>query len=576
MIKRIIALLLVAGITFTLAACGDSATTDTSSNTDTASVESTVVNDAQDVQSETDVNSEEAASTESTASTESQVSSQTTTTSGTGSKTTTSGTGSQTTTTSQTGSKVTTSQTSSRTTTTNTNSRVIGSSNGNGGNNGGTSNVVTNQSTDKNITAAVKGIKIKEGKSILDGLDFKGKTFTMAITEEEGQYNTTSFNRTVTAFEQEYNCKIKVIKLSFNAGYNKQIQQLIAAGNAPEIAYAHGSHFPDMAIDKLYNPVTDIITTGDLMDNNNPTAGGIDLNKSSYFYWDGELYGTCNFTSCFPYVIYYNKKQMADAGYSGSRDPRAMSERGAWTWQVIESMGRKLTTGGKYFLSNSFSGRGLPLAFGAPVVVVNNGVYKENVSSPAYIEAMNFLKRISNGATQITEPIDAEHSENATETLLRGTSYLWTEESSKYLDLAKDVLNSRTFGGTASNIGIASMPLGSTNTSKGYPTGWLTAVCSAKGTDPKVALAWDVFRSGYSDPVRGKNEMSTTDQAFVNSMLKGNICCEVGEFKTSDSGSTGLAMTDIVKPVFAGGDVSKLVSSVKDKITACIKATVNR
>ena len=226
----------------------------------------------------------------------------------------------------------------------------------------------------KNIVAAVKGVSVKKGASLVKGLNFKGKTFTMAITGE-GQYNTAAYKRCVAAFEQQYNCKITLKTLSFDK-YNQQVAQAKAAGKPYDICYAHGSMFPACAIDNLYNDLSDSIRQEDLMDSNDPLAGGIDLNKTTYFVYNKKIYGTCNFSSCFPYVIYYNKVALAEKGYSGNADPRKLDEKGQWTWSRILQMGKKLTdiNADKYFLSNSFSGRGVNLAFGAPFVTVNNGV----------------------------------------------------------------------------------------------------------------------------------------------------------------------------------------------------------
>ncbi len=549
MTKRLLALLLAAGITVTLAACGGNKTADTSSTGDTATA-STVVDDASQVDDVVSVESkDEETKDETSEPTQTQPSQPTTTTPGNQTQTQTPSTQTQ-------------------TPQANTD-RVTGGSDNAKPQTGGSG--VTNQSGKTNITAAVANLKVKEGKSVTEGLDFKGKTFTMAITEE-GQYNTASFKRTIAAFQTEYNCKIKTITLKFD-GYNQQIAQLLAAGNAPEIAYCHGNFFPDCAIDGLYNTLNDVLTTGDLMDNNNPTAGGIDLAKTSYFVYKGKIYGTCNYSSCFPYVIYYNKKQMTD---KGQKDPRTLAANGQWTFDYIKKMGRQLTQGDVYYCSNSFMGRGVPLAFGAPIVTVTNGVYKENVSSAGYIEAMEFMKSICTGANAIVEPRDAAHAYNSYETLLKGGVYLWTEETSKYLDISKDVKTSSAFNRKKENIGVTTMPLGSTNTQKAYPTGWLTAVCSGKGTDPRVALAWDVFRSGYKDPVRDTNAFSAADQAFVDGLLKGNIACEVGKFSTSSETTLTLTEGGIIQKIVRGADVTQCVNEIKGQMTQCINTTLNK
>ncbi len=435
----------------------------------------------------------------------------------------------------------------------------------------------TNQSGQANITAAYNDLKVSTGTSVTEGLDFGGKTFTMAITEE-GQYLTGSFKRTITAFEKKFNCKIKTVQYPFSK-YNQQVAQAKSAGKVPEICYAHGSMFPSCAIDGLYNNFDDILKTGDLMDNDDPTAGGVDLAKTSYFVYDKKIYGLCNYESCFPVVIYYNKIAMADAGFSGNKDPRKMAESGKWTWNTILQMGQKLTNSSEdvYFLSNGFSGRSIMLAYGAPIITLENGKYSQNVTSTGYIAGLELIKQMFRGAKAIAEPRgnDGAFPYNSYDRMLKGKTYMFTEETSKYLDMAKDVKNSSAFQRNKANIGITTMPLGNTNTKKLYPTGWLTAVCSGKGTDARVALAWEVFRSSYVDPTVDTNAMSEVDQAFVDGLLKGGICCEVGNFSTSSDDAVGMMMQAAVS-ITNGADISQTITSIKDKMTLCINTTMKQ
>lgn len=539
MLKRVTALLLVMIFAFTLAACGEdkgnTSSGATNNTSDVASVDSTGDNTASTGDASKDTKS-------------------------TGSKATKSGT----------------QTTASKGTTVNANSRVVTSK-------GGTTTQTSgkgNQSGKKNIKSVAGWISVKSGKSQASGLNLKGKTIKMAITEE-GQYNTASFKRTIAAFEKEYNCKVKLTTLKF-ATYNQQVTQALSAGNMYDICYAHGSMFPACAIDKLYEDVLPTLRQDDLMDNNNPLAGGIDIAKCGYFAYKGKLYGTCNFESVFPYVIYYNKKQMADAGYSGSKDPRKLAENGKWTWSVIKSMGRRLTDidSGVYFVSNSFTGRCVTLAYGSAIVKAetNNKTksvkYTQNITSAQFIAGCKQIQEFFTGNTRIGEPSDNSHPYNSSEALRKGTVYMWTEETSKYLDLAKEVKSSAAFNRDKNNIGIVEVPLGSTNKSKVYPTGWLTAVCCGKGKDPRVSIAWDTFRSRYQDPVQDSNAMSKADKEYAAELLKGDICCEPGQFQTSENDVLNLVNVQVWFRIVNGDDISKCITQTKDQITTCINTTM--
>ncbi len=423
-------------------------------------------------------------------------------------------------------------------------------------------------------TNKIGDITIDRTTSSVDGLNISGKTITMAIVEED-PYTSTSYKRMVAGFEQKYNCKVTIKGLKFST-YNQQVSQAYASGKPYDICYAHGSMFPNCAITGIYNKLNDYISTADFVNKSNLSAGGIDPVKTSYFVYNKGIYGTCNYYSCNPYVIYYNKVAMAELGYSGNNDPRKLSEKGEWTWSKIISMGKRRTdvNADIYFLSNSFSGRGVNLAFGAPIVTLTNGVYKENVTSGSYIAGLNMMKKLFVGADRIAEPRDSTHPYNSYATMFSGKCFMHTEETSKYLNMVRDVPNSSALNRSKDNIGIVAMPLGETNTNKAYPTGWLTAVCSPKGSDPRIAIAWELYRSSFVDSVVDFVEMNATDKAYANSLLKGNICHEVGNFASSSTNTLSLTEGGVVPNVLRGQDPYSQVNSIKYRMTECINQTM--
>lgn len=521
MIKRISALILVALMTFSLAAC-DGNSDDVSS----------VVSDSQVVaEVESEAEKQEQKENESKVETASKEEEKTET-------------------------KSETTNTSSKT---NTVSKLTGVVSGSTG-----GNKVTVKDDGTSIKA-ITDLKVNEKGSVLDGLDLKGKKITMAITEE-GQYSTAAFKRCVKAFELEYGCTVTLKKLNFGT-YNQQVAQAKAAGDIYDICFVHGSYFPALAIDDIYEPLNNYLYKDDVATTS--TSGGIDLNKTSYFAYKNKVYGTCNFNSAFPYLIYYNKKMLADAGYSGSKDPRAMAERGKWTWSVIEKMGKDLTANGKYLLSSSFTfGRAIPLSFGAQNIVPDGkGGYKQNITSKDYTNALKFKQKLLQGSNAIVY----KEGTIVHDDLMDGTVYMWCEESSKYIDIIQDIKSSSALGKNKKNVGIVEMPLGGTNKDR-YPTGWLTAVACGKGKDPRISIAWDIFRSKYVDPMESKDAtaFSAEDKKYINDLLVGNIALDIGRFYSSDEDTGVLITTQMDYSIRQGADVAATVASYKDKVQACI------
>ena len=441
---------------------------------------------------------------------------------------------------------------------------------GNKGTTGGNNNSTTggNKGGGSNITAANK-LKLKSGtKPMEQGLNFKGKTFTMAITEE-GQYNTSAFKRMTAAFEKTYNCKISVKTLKFN-NYCQQITQQISGGSTYDILLMHGVNYPNYAKNNLAEPLDKYITTADLMDSKDPSAGGIDANKTSYFLYNSKIYGLCHYESCYPYFIYYNKKAFEKAGIE---DPQSLEKAGKWTWNKIISLGRKHTNteSGQYFVSNSFRSLGTIYAFGKPYVSVNNGKATLNVTSSNIISGLNMIKKMFQGNSRIAEPNNsASYPYNSSQTLLRGTTYMFMEESSKYIDIAKEINTSLAFERNINNLGIVRVPYGSTNKEKAYPTGWLTAVAAGKGTkDARVAVAWSKFMASYKDTVKDKYNLPTSYDNYRLGLLSGNICCESGSWASSDT-DTRTLLAAINSDVASGKDVSQTVTKYKDKMQHCL------
>ena len=532
MIKRISALILVTIMTFSLAACGG----DGNEVSSTAS-DSQVVAEVESAAEKEDV--QESSKQETTASKDNT-------------------------------SKEAKSETANTSSKQNTASKITGVVSG------GTVSKVTVADMGTSIKP-IKKLNVNAGDSISQNIDLKGKTITMAITADEGQYHTKAFERCVEAFEIEYNCKVKIVEYTF-ADYNQRVQTALATdAGAPDICFTHGSYFPTMAIDNIYEPLNDYLYQGDVATSS--TSGGIDLNKTSYFVYKNKIYGTCNFNSAYPYLIYYNKKKLADAGWSGARDPRKLAENGKWTWAMIQRMGKELSNASekKFFLSGSFTyGRPIPLSFGAQIVVADDkGGYKQNITSQSYINALKFKQEIGTGSNAIVDP---KSPTDFTE-LVAGKVYMWCEESSKYVDLVPKVKTSSAFGRNKGNLGIVEMPLGGTNKNR-YPTGWLTAVACGKGKDPRVAIAWDVFRSKYTDPNSKTDEtaFSAEDKKYIDSLLVGDICLDIGRFYSSDTSTEDIVnnKSGMDFMIRNGGDITKWVSDCKDQVQACIDYTIKR
>ena len=105
-------------------------------------------------------------------------------------------------------------------------------------------------------------VYIAEGTKAMDeGLNFGGKTFTMAKRSDEN-YTQGRFSRLVAAFEKKYNCKIKTSELEFNS-YVTLVTNAKASGTPYDIIFGHGSMFPSLPMGGVLNDLSEYFTTAD-------------------------------------------------------------------------------------------------------------------------------------------------------------------------------------------------------------------------------------------------------------------------------------------------------------------------
>lgn len=418
----------------------------------------------------------------------------------------------------------------------------------------------------------VNPVSIKQGKTPVDAnLNFGGKTFTMAITQESF-YHTSSFTRMKTAFETKYKCKIELHQLVFET-YNQQVTQRISAGSTYDICFSHGSMFPSNVISNLYEDLSSVITTADYFNSSNPVAGGIDIAKSSYFAFKNKLYGIATFSSTNPIVIYYNKALFKS---NGLEDPLELYNAGKWTWSKILSMGREVTNSERdiYFVNAYFKTWGTIGSFGKMTHGIKNSKPEEYISTQNVMDGLNMVKTLFISSNPVGKATENTHDSSAVNAFVRGSRFMHMEETHRYTELAAEVKNSGAFQRNKDNLGIVPIPLDSKNTEKNYPCGWMWATCAGKGTkDRRAAVAWAKFKQSYRDPVADPNDMTPAQKSLVNKLIGGNITLLHGNYSTSSYDTLKL-MRDMVNGVASGADISKLVADIRPQFQAAFDATM--
>ena len=440
------------------------------------------------------------------------------------------------------------------------------SNNGNSGSNkGDKGNSNKNNATTSTDNIGGK-VEINKGDTAMDkGLDFGGKKFTLAV-DENANYNSTSYNAMISAFEKKYNCKIEKKYLDFG-NWNSQVSQQMSTGKSYDIIHFHGSKFPEFAINNLAEDLTKYITTADLV-GSDPTKGGIDLVKSQNFSWNGKLYALCDYKSQNPDIFYYNKALFKQYGLE---DPRELYEQGKWTWDKIFEMGAQVTDreAEQYFLGGNFS---VTQLFGVSCLSIENGKVVERFSNATYYKALQLYQKVYVGNTAIGEPLVNDTVTNTA--FIEGRSFTFFEESSKWEGLAPEVAKSFAFNKDINNLGIVPCPLPKENTQKLYPVGWYTGIAAGKGSDPRAAVAFAKFASSFKSPVKDKYPMRDEDRELIKKLQAGKTLSNRHGAYSATNVHTTTIYNKILIDIRKGDDIATVISKYKPQIISCIKATV--
>lgn len=426
---------------------------------------------------------------------------------------------------------------------------------------------VNGETIDVSKIAVIQPVNIKKGsKTVDDGVNFGGKTFTMAITQE-AQFHNDAFKRKIAAFEKKFNCKIKTVQLTFGT-YNKDIQAALSAGTSYDICFQHGSQYPVGIKDKLFKSFSNVVTTADLQNQSNPTAGGIDLTASSYFAYKGEMYGLSHYYSAYPLVMYYNKKMCSAAGI----DPQQLYKAGKWNWNYILQNGRKLTDKTKdvYFLDDVF---GVYRSFGTGLITMKDGKPVVNLTSTPIINAFNLSTQMYNSSNGIAKMGD-DAGATSNDRFVAGKSYIKVQESSKWSELAKAAKTSVAFGKSVDNLGIVPLPMNTTD-KDAYTFDWLRCVAAGvKTKDVRVAACYAKFEATYVDPVKDNiSNITGANKEIVDKLMATkNKIVNHGRYYTSSKNTLDIT-TDMEIAIYKGGDIAQLTKQAQQECENAIKNT---
>ncbi len=409
---------------------------------------------------------------------------------------------------------------------------------------------------------------IAEGTKPMDqGLDFGGKTFTIAVREEASYSKNPAFTRLMAAFEKKYNCKLDKKVLDFGT-YPTLIGNADAAGKPYDIFFCHGSMFPSLPLSGAAKDLSGYLTTADY----DTGKGGIDIGASSYFAMDNKLYGlAAGDYALSPIVIFYNKTLFEK---NDLEDPYELYKSGKWTWSKFREQGKKVSDATKkiYYADLSFKDWGTIMSFGTSIITWENNKVVNNLTSTDIVRGYQLVSDLFT-KSKVCNPDQTTYVEY--EQFIAGQVFTTMKEITKYENLCGKVANSQAFSRNHKNVGIVPVPQDSASAKKGYPSSWYDSVMS--GGSETVAVAFAKFMSTYNDPVKDKYELSDEMVTLRDKLISGNIATMHGSYVGSDGIDTNRQIqSGINLDVALGKDPSSSISAHLPKINAAIEFVLKK
>ena len=425
----------------------------------------------------------------------------------------------------------------------------------------------TNATSGSTSTTKNNGLDIKpaEGtKSLLDGLDFGGKTFTFAYRTDI--VPDADEKALIQKFSKKFNCKIKTSVVAFDS-YMDSMSKKIVAGQPYDVVFLHGSHMPMVVVNKLLMPLDSYFTTKDMADVAHPEKGGIYKPLSEYFMGkDGKVYGVSGPTDINFSIGYYNKQAFKDAGLE---DPYTLWTKGQWTWDKFEEMAKKYGNAAKdTYLTPNMSG--LLLTTGKNYVSrTGTASYTVNLNDPIVFTALTrYQKWVV--TDKILRPKNMPNTTYYSD-FANGKYPMLAEASDNHIGQIKQLIAEAKSpawkNGDLSLLGLVPMPQYKAGT-KYIAADWPLALGASVGSkDARVAVAYMLYKSvranrTYTDPYA----LTTEEQKVYDEVY--SSCTQVYDYYGFRNSTTNAMqqLHNMRTEIAAGNDVKATLEKYQSLI----------
>ena len=420
----------------------------------------------------------------------------------------------------------------------------------------------TSKSGNKNarsgdIWQIYRDVKPGASKSVLDGLNFKGKTLRMLVHQSNF---TDLLEKQIQDFAKKYNCTIKIDNLNFEDNLSAMATSL-SAGKPYDIVLCHNAFFPQVAVANLCQPLEAVISKADISESYGKQGLSWNMMMNSAT-WANHIYYTIDNKFCYMPVVYYNKLLIDDFGLE---DPLDLYKKGEWTYDKLLEYGKIVKN----------ANQGVSFFDSTLVPGANNDFYKIDESGKiTWLGANSALANDYILKRKYQEVSSLSGSTALVDNMISGKVICARMEAEKLVEFAKTLKDSAALGKNLDNLGVAPMPKRNDYYATHAPIGY--AAC--RGTDPTAAVALGVYLSNMA-PSWATDKipaLKANQKLFEGLYNKMNKKLNSYYFLTSSGKRIETEIYSMYTEIDNGGDIMKLLESYAPTVKSILEYNLEK
>jgi len=202
-------------------------------------------------------------------------------------------------------------------------------------------------------------------------------------------------------FEKVTGCKVEYIQTTYE-NYLTKLSGMVAAKDAPDVAYLTVRHYPTLMTKNLLQPVDKFVRKDDPV---------LDFSAMDMLKYNGSYWGVASSETAEHFVLFFNRTMFNDAT-NIKKNPLELYESGQWTWEALADLTEKMVQKDN---TGKVTRYGLALdraqtfmnSTGIDFIKVDGNKITNQIKDPRIKESWSFIKKLTfedNFAIKISNP----------------------------------------------------------------------------------------------------------------------------------------------------------------------------